>query len=117
MSAAVVEELAKELLHLRAQEGDLKAEIARVQAALVDAVEVGGRIDINGETVFRVSQRAPFDLDTAVSVLPADIVAACTETVTEQRVDGRRLEALAEGLGLREQCVKPGRPFVAGVTR
>lgn len=111
--SAVVEELAKELLHLRAQEVDLKSEIARVQAALVDAVEVGGRIDINGETVFRVSQRAPFDLEVAVSVLPADIVAACTETVTEQRVDKKRLEALATGLGLRDACLKPGAPFIA----
>ena len=107
-----VEDDAKELLRLRAQKEELDAKIAEVAARLTDAVEVGGRIDIDGRTVFRVSQRAPFDVDTARRVPPADVVAACTETVTEQRVDKKRLEALATGLGMRDACLKPGVPYI-----
>ena len=92
-----VEDDAKELLRLRAQKEELDAKIAEVAARL---------------TVFRVSQRAPFDVDTARRVLPADVVAACTETVTEQRVDKKRLEALATGLGMRDACLKPGVPYI-----
>ena len=117
MTEHTLETLARQRMALKAQAEDIAARIAQIDALIVDAVEVGGRIDIDGQPAFRVQQRAPFDVDRACQVLPAEVVAACTETVTEQRVDRRRLEALAEGLGLRGQCVKPGRPFVAEVTR
>ena len=115
MTAHNLEVLARQRLALKAQAEDIAARIAEIDAQIVDAVEVGGRVVIDGQPVFRVQQRAPFDVDTARRVLPADVIAACTQTVTEERVDRRRLEALATGLGVRDRCLKPGRPFVEGV--
>lgn len=109
--------LARRRLALLAQRDEIDAALKAVDAALIDAVEVGGAIDIDGQPAFRVQQNRPFDLPTAQKVLPAELVALATTTQTVEVVDKDRLKALAEGMGLLDACVKPGRPFVAKAGR
>lgn len=105
--------LAAQRAALLADIEDAKHEIAKIDAQLLDAIEVGGAVCINDEPVYRIQQKKPFDVEKASKVLPAELVAACTETVTTEVVNKERLEAMATAMGLRSQCLKPGNPYVA----
>lgn len=112
-----IEVLARKRLSLIAQREEIDTALKAVDAALIDAIEVGGAITIDDEPVFRVQQNKPFDVDTARKVLPAELVALATVTETVEVIDKARLKSLADGLGLLDACVKPGRPFVAKAGR
>ena len=79
-----VEQAAKELLRLQAELEALEARIKEQKAILIDAVEVGGTVEIDGAPMFRVTQKKDFRLDLAEKVLPPEVITAATVTV-EQR--------------------------------
>lgn len=110
-----IEDLARERLAVEAQIEELEHRKKSIDAQLVDAVEVGGHVDLDGAPVFRVQQKRDFRVDLAEKVLPAAVVAA--STVTVEQVDRARLKAYAEAMGVLEQCVKVSVPFVAAVRR
>ena len=114
-----VEVLTARLVDLDAQIEELQAQREDTVAALTDAVEVGGRLAIGDTTYYRVQQNKPFDVKKARKVLPPEIVALCVtvETVEQEVVDKDRLRALAEGLGLLDQCVNPSKVFVNKVDK
>jgi hypothetical protein len=112
---ANVEQAAKELLRLQAQLEDLEAKIKEQKAILVDAVEVGGTVEIDGAPTFRVTQKRDFRVDLAEQVLPAAVVTAATVTV--EQVDKAKLKAYAGALGLLDGCLKVSEPFVTAVRR
>ena len=73
-----VEQAARELLRLQAELEDLEARIKEQKAILVDAVEVGGTVEIDGAPMFRVTQKKDFRLDLAEKILPAEVITAAT---------------------------------------
>jgi hypothetical protein len=110
-----VEQAAKELLRLQAELEALEARIKEQKAILIDAVEVGGTVEIDGAPMFRVQQKKDFRLDLAEQVLPAEVITAATVTV--EQVDKAKVKAYAEALGLLDGCLKVSEPFVAAVRR
>ena len=110
-----VEQAAKELLRLQAELEALEARIKEQKAILIDAVEVGGTVEIDGAPMFRVTQKKDFRLDLAEKILPAEVITAATVTV--EQVDKAKVKAYAEALGLLEACQKVSEPFVAAVRR
>lgn len=110
-----IEDLARERLSLLAQIEELEHRRKEIDAHLVDAIEVGGHIDLDGEPVFRVQQKRDFRVDLAEKVLPAEVIAAATTTV--EQVDRARLKAYAEAMGVIDDCLKVSTPFVSAVRR
>lgn len=109
-----LEQLARDRLARVAEKEAIEDKIKDIDAQIIDAVEAGGIVEIDGQPVYRVQQNRPFNVDLARKVLPAEMIAACTVTV--EQIDKERLDALATGMGLREQCLKPGAPHVRPVT-
>lgn len=58
-----IDTLARRRIALLAQREDIDAEIKNIDAQLIDAVEVGGHVDIDGQPVWRVQQRRTFSVD------------------------------------------------------
>ena len=110
-----VEQAARELLRLQAELEALEARIKEQKAILIDAVEVGGTVEIDGAPMFRVTQKKDFRLDLAEKVLPAEVITAATVTV--EQVDKSKVKAYAEALGLLGECQKVSEPFVTAVRR
>ena len=110
-----IEDLARERLSLLAQIEALEDRKKEIDAQLVDAVEVGGTVEIDGAPMFRVTQKKDFRLDLAEKILPAAVVTAATVTV--EQVDKAKLKAYAEAMGLLPDCQKVSEPFVAAVRR
>ena len=106
-----IEVLAKRRLALLEQREAIDAQIADVDTALLDAIEIGGRIDVDGETVFRVQQRRTFSVDLAKEHLPDEILAAATV----ETVDAKKLQELLPP-GLRDTFMKPGKVSVVKAT-
>jgi hypothetical protein len=93
----------------------LDLRIKEQKAILIDAVEVGGTVEIDGAPMFRVAQKKDFRLDLAEKVLPAEVITA--STVTVEQVDKAKVKHFAEALGLLDGCLKVSEPFVAAVRR
>lgn len=110
-----IEVLARQRLALLAQIEGLEQRKKQIDAALIDAIEVGGLIDLDGEPVLRVQQKRDFRVDLAEKVLPTAVITACTVTV--EQVDKAKLKSYAEAMGVLEQCVKTSVPFVSVVKR
>ena len=110
-----IEDLARERLSLLAQIEALEDRKKEIDAQLVDAVEVGGTVEIDGAPMFRVQQKKDFRLDLAEKILPAEVITAATVTV--EQVDKSKVKAYAEALGLLDGCLKVSEPFVAAVRR
>ena len=110
-----IEVLARERLALLAQIEDLEQRKKQIDAALIDAIEVGGLVDLDGEPVLRVQQKRDFRVDLAEKVLPAEVITACTVTV--EQVDKAKLKSYAEAMGVIDACLKTSVPFVSAVKR
>ena len=110
-----IEDLARERLSLLAQIEALEDRKKEIDAQLVDAVEVGGTVEIDGAPMFRVQQKKDFRLDLAEKILPAEVITAATVTV--EQVDKSKVKAYAEALGLLDGCLKVSEPFVTAVRR
>jgi hypothetical protein len=110
-----IDVLARRRMALLEQREAIEAEIKSVDAQLIDAVEVGGHIDLDGEPVFRVQQKRDFRVDLAEKVLPAAVITACTVTV--EQVDKAKLKSYAEAMGVIDACLKTSVPFVSAVKR
>jgi len=113
--SANIEQAARDLLRLQAELEDLEARIKEKKAILIDAVEVGGTVEIDGAPMFRVQQKRDFRVDLAEKVLPAEVITAATVTV--EQVDKSKVKAYAEALGLLDSCLKVSEPFVTAVRR
>jgi hypothetical protein len=103
-----IETLARRRLALVEQKDSLTEAIAAIDAQLVDAIEVGGSVDLDGQPVFRVQRKRTFSLDLAREVLPADLIKAA-ETVTVDQAALKRMIPPA----LLPACMKPGAVYVA----
>ena len=55
-----IEDLARRRMALLEQREAVESEIKNIDAQLIDAVEVGGHIDLDGEPVLRVAQKRDF---------------------------------------------------------
>ena len=106
-----VEQAARELLRLQAELEDLEARIKEQKAILVDAVEVGGTVEIDGAPMFRVQQKKDFRLDLAEKILPAEVITAATVTV-----DPKVLQSMLPPV-IREACMTDGKIFVTKAGR
>ena len=107
-----IETLARRRLALVEQKDSLTEAIAAIDAQLVDAIEVGGSVDLDGQPVFRVQRKRTFSLDLAREVLPADLIKAA-ETVTVDQAALKRMIPPA----LLDACMKPGAVYVAKAGR
>ena len=107
-----IEVLARRRLALVEQKDSLTEAIAAIDAQLVDAVEVGGSVDLDGQPVLRVTQKRTFSLELARDVLPADLIKAA-ETVTVDQAALKRMIPPA----LLDACMKPGAVYVAKAGR
>lgn len=107
-----IETLARRRLALVEQKDSLTEAIAAIDAQLVDAIEVGGSVDLDGQPVFRVAQKRTFSLELARDVLPADLIKAA-ETVTVDQAALKRMIPPA----LLDACMKPGAVYVAKAGR
>ena len=107
-----IEVLARRRLALVEQKDSLTEAIAAIDAQLVDAVEVGGSVDLDGQPVFRVQRKRTFSLELARDVLPADLIKAA-ETVTVDQAALKRMIPPA----LLDACMKPGAVYVAKAGR
>lgn len=106
-----IEVLARRRLALLEQKEAIEAQLADVDAAICDAIEVGGRIDVDGETVFRVQQRRTFDLLLAQAIVPDELIEAATVPI----LDSKALQSMLPP-ALKEQCMKPGKVSVVKAT-
>lgn len=107
-----IETLARRRLALVEQKDSLTEAIAAIDAQLVDAIEVGGSVDLDGQPVLRVTQKRTFSLELARDVLPADLIKAA-ETVTVDQAALKRMIPPA----LLDACMKPGAVYVAKAGR
>ena len=107
-----IEVLARRRLALVEQKESLEASIADIDTQLVDAIEVGGTVDLDGQPVFRVQRKRTFSLELAREVLPADLIKAA-ETVTVDQAALKRMIPPA----LLDACMKPGAVYVAKAGR
>ena len=73
-----IEVLARQRLALKEQQESIAEKIAQIDALLVDAIEVGGSIDLDGHPVLRVQQKRTFSPDLARDLVPADLIEAAT---------------------------------------
>lgn len=105
-----IEVLARRRLHLLEQLEAVKAGIAAIDALIIDAVEVGGRVDVDDQPAFRVQQKRTFDTERARQVCPAELIAAATVPT----LDTRALRSLLPP-ALVDACMKPGAVFVTAV--
>lgn len=103
-----IETLARRRLALVEQKDSLTEAIAAIDAQLVDAIEVGGSVDLDGQPVFRVQRKRTFSLDLAREVLPAELIEAA-QTVTVDQAALKRMIPPA----LLDACMKPGAVYVA----
>ncbi len=104
-----IEVLARRRLALAEQKETIEQAIAAVDARLIDAVEVGGHIDIDDQAVFKVSQRrGNFDAAKAREVVPAELI----EAATVPTLDAKALQKLLPP-ALVDACRKPGSIFVS----
>lgn len=111
MNATNIEVLARRRLALVEQREAIDAQLADVDAAITDAIEIGGRIDIDGETVFRVQQRRTFSVDLAKEHVPEELLTAATV----ETVDAKLLQTMLPP-ALRDVCMKPGKVSVVKAT-
>lgn len=107
-----IETLARRRLALVEQKDSLTEAIAAIDAQLVDAIEVGGSVDLDGQPVLRVTQKRTFSLELARDVLPADLIKAA-ETVTVDQAALKRMIPPA----LLDACMKPGAVYVVKAGR
>ena len=107
-----VEQAAKELLRLQAELEALEARIKEQKAILIDAVEVGGTVEIDGAPMFRVTQKKDFRLDLAEKILPAEVITAATV----ETVDPKVLQSMLPPV-IREACMTDGKIFVTKAGR
>lgn len=107
-----IEALARRRLALVEQKESLEASIADIDTQLVDAIEVGGTVDLDGQPVFRVAQKRTFSLELARDVLPAELIEAA-ETVTVDQAALKRMIPPA----LLDACMKHGAVYVAKAGR
>ncbi len=107
-----IETLARRRLALVEQKESREHKIADIDTQLVDAIEVGGTVEVGGEAVYRVMRKRTFSLDLAREVLPADLIKAA-ETVSVDQAALRRMVPPA----LLDACMKPGAVYVAKAGR
>lgn len=107
-----METLARRRVELVAQIESIKEEIAKIDTQILDAIEVGGHIDIGGEPVWRVQQQRSFNLDKALTLVPDEVKTAATVT----QIDKKLLQSLMPPL-LRDACLQPGKIFVTKAGR
>ncbi len=107
-----IEALARRRLALVEQRDSITEAIAAIDTQLLDAIEVGGSVDLDGQPVLRVTQKRTFSLDLARDVLPADLIKAA-ETVTVDQAALKRMIPPA----LLDACMKPGAVYVAKAGR
>lgn len=107
-----IETLARRRLALVEQKDSLTEAIVAIDAQLVDAIEVGGSVDLDGQPVFRVQRKRTFSLDLAREVLPAELIEAA-QTVTVDQAALKRMIPPA----LLDACMKPGAVYVAKAGR
>ena len=83
--------------------------LADIDAQLIDAIEVGGKVEIDGQPVFKISERkGNFDLDKAKEIVPEQLLAAATVPT----LDGKTLQKLLPQV-MVDACRKPATVFVS----
>lgn len=107
-----IEILARQRIELVAQRDEISEAIAKIDTQIVDAIEVGGHVDIDGQAVWRVQQRRDFNLDKALTLVPDEVKTAATVT----QIDKKLLQSLMPPL-LRDACLEPGKIFVTKAGR
>ena len=107
-----IDTLARRRLALLAQREDIDAEIKNIDAQLIDAVEVGGHVDIDGQPVWRVQQRRTFSVDRARELAPPEVITAATV----ETVDPKVLQSMLPPV-IREACMTDGKIFVTKAGR
>ena len=107
-----IEVLARQRIELVAQADAIKDRIAAIDELIVDAIEVGGHVDLDGQPVWRVQQRRTFSLDKARELVSPEVIAAATVEV----LDPKLLQSLLPPL-LRDACMADGKIFVAKAGR
>ena len=107
-----IDTLARRRIALLAQREDIDAEIKNIDAQLIDAVEVGGHVDIDGQPVWRVQQRRTFSVDRARELAPPEVITAATV----ETVDPKVLQSMLPPV-IREACMTDGKIFVTKAGR
>ena len=105
-----VEVLARRRLALVEQRESIDQAIAAIDALIIDAVEIGGAVDVGGVPVFRVQQRRTFNLARALELLPPEVVDAARVTT----VDAKALKSMMAPV-LVDECMVAGKTFVTAV--
>ena len=103
-----IQVLARRRLSLAEQRESIDAAIAAIDAQLTDAIEVGGKVEIDGQPVFKVQQRRTFDVERARQLCPPEVIAAATVPTLDTKALKHLLPA-----ALIEQCMKPGAIYVS----
>lgn len=107
-----IEVLARQRIELVAQADAIKDRIAAIDELIVDAIEVGGHVDLDGQPVWRVQQRRTFSLDKARELAPAEVIAAATV----ETIDPKVLQSMLPPV-VRDACMTDGKIFVAKAGR
>ena len=105
-----LEVLARQRLELKAQADAIAEQIAAIDARIIDAVEIGGVVNVGDQPAWKVQQRRTFDLEIAKTLVPQQLLDAATVTTTT--VDPKALQALIPP-AVRDACMKSGKTFVA----
>ena len=103
-----IETLARRRLALVEQKESLEASIADIDTQLVDAIEVGGTVDLDGAPVFRVAQKRTFSIERARELVPAELIAAATVP----SLDSKRLRELLPP-AVEAACMVDGKVYVS----
>lgn len=107
-----IEVLARQRIELVAQADAIKDRIAAIDELIVDAIEVGGHVDLDGQPVWRVQQRRTFSLDKARELAPPEVIAAATV----ETVDAKALQSMLPPV-IREACMIGGKISVVKAGR
>jgi hypothetical protein len=105
-----LEVLARRRLALVEQRDSISEQIKAIDAAIVNRIEVGATVEVDGHPVFRVSTRRTFDVDRARELLPDTVIEAATVPV----LDAKLLRSLMPP-ALVDAAMVEGNPFLTAV--
>lgn len=103
-----IEVLARQRLALLEEREAIDEKLAAIDADIIDAVEVGGAVDLDGQVVFRVQTKRTFSTVRAKELVSEEVLAAATVPTLDTKLLRQLLPP-----ALTDACMVEGRPFVA----
>ena len=108
MTTAIVVLARRRLALLEVIESNQQA-LADIDAQLIDAIEVGGKVEIDGQPVLKISERkGTFDPAKAREIVPGELL----EAATVPTLDAKALQKMMPP-ALVDACRKPSSIFVS----